>query len=48
MVQIKDLCAIIAGLVVSGDYKLGGQLFAKKNVRENEDTFQRIFEVGRR
>ncbi|KAI8077474.1 hypothetical protein BDF21DRAFT_421100 [Thamnidium elegans] len=46
--QIKDLCAIIAGLVVSGDYKLGGQLFAKKNVRENEDTFQRIFEVGRR
>lgn len=46
--QIKDLCAIIAGLLVSGDYKVGGQLFAKKNVRENEQIFQRIFEVGRR
>ncbi|KAG2198500.1 hypothetical protein INT46_011303 [Mucor plumbeus] len=46
--QIKDLCAIISGLLVSGDYKTGAQLFAKHNVRDNEDIFQRIFEVGRR
>ncbi|CAO3609779.1 unnamed protein product [Mucor hiemalis] len=46
--QIRDLCAILAGLLVSGDYKLGSQLFAKKGVRENAEVLQRIFEVGRR
>ncbi|CEP10523.1 hypothetical protein [Parasitella parasitica] len=46
--QIRDLCAIISGLLVSGDYKTGAQLFAKNNVRENAEIFQRIFEVGRR
>lgn len=46
--QIRDLCAIIAGLLVSGDYKVGSQLFAKKGIRENAEVLQRIFEVGRR
>lgn len=46
--QIRDLCAIISGLLVSGDYKLGSQLFSKKSPRDNEEIFQRIFEVGRR
>ncbi|KAI8641276.1 hypothetical protein BD408DRAFT_346481 [Parasitella parasitica] len=46
--QIRDLCAIISGLLVSGDYKTGAQLFAKNNIRENAEIFQRIFEVGRR
>ncbi|KAI7867370.1 hypothetical protein BDF14DRAFT_1726499 [Spinellus fusiger] len=46
--QIKELCAIISGLLVAGDYKLGNQLFAKGNARDNEDLFQRVFEVGRR
>ncbi|KAI8366736.1 uncharacterized protein BYT42DRAFT_587716 [Radiomyces spectabilis] len=46
--QIRDLCAIICGLLVSGDYKLGAQLFAEKSVRENEAFFQQVFEVGRR
>lgn len=46
--QIQDLCAIISGLLVSGNYKLGAQLFAKKKIRDNEDILQRIFEAGRR
>ncbi|OBZ83438.1 hypothetical protein A0J61_08515 [Choanephora cucurbitarum] len=46
--QIKDLCAILSGLLVAGDYKTGAQLFASRTVRENEAIFQRIFEVGRR
>ncbi|KAL9542593.1 hypothetical protein MBANPS3_008538 [Mucor bainieri] len=46
--QIKDMCYIISGLLVAGDYKTGGQLFAKNTIRDNEEVFQRIFEVGRR
>ncbi|KAL0076176.1 hypothetical protein F4703DRAFT_1779956 [Phycomyces blakesleeanus] len=48
VLQIKDICAVISGLLVSGDYKLGSRLFAKRNIRENEAFFQRVFEVGRR
>ncbi|CAO3607421.1 unnamed protein product [Mucor fragilis] len=46
--QIKDLCCIISGLLVAGDYKTGAQLFAKSSIRDNQEIFQRIFEVGRR
>ncbi|CAO0800356.1 unnamed protein product [Mucor circinelloides] len=46
--QIRDLCCIISGLLVAGDYKTGAQLFAKNHIRDNEEIFQRIFEVGRR
>ncbi|OAC98923.1 hypothetical protein MUCCIDRAFT_75293 [Mucor lusitanicus CBS 277.49] len=46
--QIKDLCCIISGLLVAGDYKTGAQLFAKRSIKDNEEIFQRIFEVGRR
>ncbi|KAI7903738.1 uncharacterized protein BX663DRAFT_471771 [Cokeromyces recurvatus] len=46
--QIKDLCAIISGLLVAGDYKKGSQLFSKNNLRDNATIFQQIFEVGRR
>ncbi|ORE08166.1 hypothetical protein BCV72DRAFT_204100 [Rhizopus microsporus var. microsporus] len=48
VVQIRDLCAIISGLFVAGNYKQGVDYFAKNNLRENEVLFQRIFEVGRR
>ncbi|CAO3703086.1 unnamed protein product [Rhizopus stolonifer] len=46
--QIRDLCAIIAGLFIAGNYKQGSDYFSKHNLRENEDLFQRVFEVGRR
>ena len=46
--QIRDLCAIISGLLVANDYKLGGQLFSEKSVKHNEEFFQQVFEVGRR
>lgn len=48
VVQIRDLCAIISGLFVAGNYKQGVDYFAKNNLRENEALFQRVFEVGRR
>ncbi|KAI8146650.1 hypothetical protein BJV82DRAFT_665609 [Fennellomyces sp. T-0311] len=46
--QIRDLCAIISGLLVAGDYKLGDELFSERSVKENEAFFQKVFEVGRR
>ncbi|KAG9304797.1 hypothetical protein G9A89_016827 [Geosiphon pyriformis] len=46
--QIKDLCAILSGLLVASDYKKGQELFANKEFKENEEFFQIIFEVGRR
>lgn len=46
--QIRDLCAIISGLFVSGNYKQGSEFFSKRTLHENADLFQRIFEVGRR
>ncbi|KAG0318872.1 hypothetical protein BGZ99_005388 [Dissophora globulifera] len=46
--QIKDLCAIISGLVVAHDYRRGQELFADKSFEDNEEFFQIIFEIGRR
>ncbi|KAI9320031.1 hypothetical protein BX666DRAFT_2025055 [Dichotomocladium elegans] len=46
--QIRDLCSIIAGLLVSGNYKQGRQLFSSSSFKENETFFQQVFEVGRR
>lgn len=46
--QIKDFCAILSGLVVAGDYKLGQELFSDRAFSENEEFFQSVFEVGRR
>ncbi|KAG0355831.1 hypothetical protein BG005_005237 [Podila minutissima] len=46
--QIKDLCAIISGLVVANDYRRGQELFADKSFEDNEEFFQVIFEIGRR
>ncbi|RUS32671.1 hypothetical protein BC938DRAFT_474636 [Jimgerdemannia flammicorona] len=46
--QIRDLCAILSGLVVACDYKLGQELFAERQFAENEAFFQTVFEIGRR
>ncbi|KAF9969945.1 hypothetical protein BGZ73_007493 [Actinomortierella ambigua] len=46
--QIKDLCAILSGLVVASDYRRGQELFAEKSFEDNEEFFQTIFEIGRR
>ncbi|KAI8979838.1 hypothetical protein BDF20DRAFT_819197 [Mycotypha africana] len=46
--QIKELCAVLTGLVLGCDYKRGQELFADRDFEENEDFFQKIFEIGRR
>lgn len=46
--QIKELCAILTGIVLGCDYKRGQELFAERSYEENEEFFQTIFEIGRR
>lgn len=46
--QLKDVCAILSGLVVSADYKEGQKLIVGKEFKENATFFQTIFEFGRR
>jgi hypothetical protein len=46
--QIRELCAIMSGLVVSANYKQGQELFADRDFEANADFYQTIFELGRR
>ncbi|KAJ3868948.1 hypothetical protein EV359DRAFT_31096 [Lentinula novae-zelandiae] len=46
--QIKELCAIMSGLLLSADYKAGQELFQDRDFQANEDFYQTVFELGRR
>jgi hypothetical protein len=40
--QIRELCAIMSGLVLSADYKKGQELFTDRDFEENADFYQRV------
>ena len=46
--QLKEICAIMCGLVVATDYKRGQQLIVDKDFSVNAEFFQAVFEIGRR
>ena len=46
--QIRELCAILSGLVLAADYKLGQELFQDRNFEINADFYQQVFELTRR
>ncbi|KNC86439.1 hypothetical protein SARC_01395 [Sphaeroforma arctica JP610] len=46
--QVRDICAILSGLLVSCDYKAGQTLVKDREFSENADFFQTVFEIGRR
>ncbi len=46
--QIRELCAILSGLVLSADYKQGQELFQDRDFASNDNFYQSIFELGRR
>ncbi|KAL7282659.1 hypothetical protein ACG7TL_004132 [Trametes sanguinea] len=46
--QIRELCAILSGLMLSADYKQGQELFQDRDFKSNEKFYQDIFELGRR
>ncbi|KAI5116619.1 hypothetical protein M0805_007790 [Coniferiporia weirii] len=46
--QIRELCAILSGLVLAADYKQGQELFTDRDFEANADFYQKLFELGRR
>lgn len=46
--QIRELCAIMSGLVLAADYKQGQELFQDRDFESNAEFYQHIFELGRR
>jgi hypothetical protein len=46
--QLKEICAIMCGLVVATDYRRGQLLIAEKDFDQNARFFQAAFEIGRR
>ncbi|KAF8897763.1 hypothetical protein BD779DRAFT_1492379 [Infundibulicybe gibba] len=46
--QIRELCAIMSGLLLSADYKQGQELFNDRDFEANAEFYQQIFELGRR
>lgn len=46
--QLKEICSILAGLVVSSNMKVGQKLIENKNFVDNADWYKNIFEIGRR
>jgi hypothetical protein len=46
--QLKEICAILSGLVVASDYNKGQQLLKDKDFSQNAKFFQSVFEIGRR
>jgi hypothetical protein len=46
--QIRELCSILSGLVLSADYKQGQELFSDRDFEQNSDFYQQVFELGRR
>ncbi|KAJ7368778.1 hypothetical protein DFH08DRAFT_33007 [Mycena albidolilacea] len=45
--QIRELCAIMSGLLLSADYKRGQELFTDRDFAANADFYQTIFELRR-
>ncbi|KAI5893683.1 uncharacterized protein SCHCODRAFT_02622480 [Schizophyllum commune H4-8] len=46
--QIRELCAIMSGLLLAADYKQGQELFSDRDFDKNAEFYQRVFELGRR
>ncbi|ODV96008.1 hypothetical protein PACTADRAFT_49430 [Pachysolen tannophilus NRRL Y-2460] len=46
--QLKEICSILAGLVVASNLKIGQELIENKNFEDNSDWYQSVFEIGRR
>lgn len=48
IVQLREMCAILAGLVVATNMQVGRSLFEDKDFAANAEWYQAIFEIGRR
>ncbi|ODV88883.1 hypothetical protein CANCADRAFT_32332 [Tortispora caseinolytica NRRL Y-17796] len=46
--QLREMCSVLAGLVVASDIDLGQEIFQDKEFSDNAQWYQDIFEIGRR
>ena len=46
--HIRELCAILSGLVLAADYKQGQELFTDCDFNSNAHSYQKVFELSRR
>ncbi|CDK26121.1 unnamed protein product [Kuraishia capsulata CBS 1993] len=46
--QLREICSILAGLVVASNLKVGQRLIEDKNFEDNAEWYQNVFEIGRR
>lgn len=46
--QLKEMCSVLAGLVVASNLKTGQQLIENKNFEDNAEWYKSVFEIGRR
>lgn len=44
--QIREICSIIAGLVVTTDYNLGQKLFQDRDYAQNVELYRELFVFG--
>lgn len=48
VVQLKQICAILSGLVVASDFRLGQEMLVEREFKDNAEWFKSVFEIGRR
>jgi hypothetical protein len=48
VIQLKQICAILSGLVVASDFRLGQEMLVEREFADNAEWFKRVFEIGRR
>lgn len=48
LAELKEICSILAGLVVAQDFKIGQKFVEDKNFSDNAEWYKNIFEIGRR
>jgi len=48
VVQLKQICAILSGLVVASDFRLGQEMLVEREFSDNAEWFKSVFEIGRR
>lgn len=46
--QLKGITAVLSGIMVAYDYKVGQELLEHKNFEQHAEFFKKIFEIGRR
>ncbi|KAG7926066.1 hypothetical protein KL925_003828 [Ogataea polymorpha] len=46
--QLREICSILAGLVVSSNMKVGQKLIQDKTFSDNQEWYKTVFEIGRR